>query len=53
MKEQFESKRAELLYCFGLLGVLKLILKERSFHTVDLIQSDSVEDKYVKGKKKV
>ncbi len=47
MKEQFETRRiAVLLGPKSLLGLLKLILKvvKQSFHAVDLIQSDSVED---------
>ena len=51
MKEQFETRRIAVLLGPKSLGFFKLILKEQSFHAVDLIQSDSVEDKYVKGKK--
>lgn len=44
MKEQFETRRIAVL-----LGPSRFffnpIPKERSFHTVDLIQSDSVGDK--------
>ena len=49
MKEQLETRRIAVLLGPKSLGFFKLILKEQSFHTVDLIQSDRVEEKYVKG----